>query len=296
MSHVLSYPLSIVFNKSMSTGVYPDSFKLADVTPLYKSGSRNESTNYRPISLHITISKILEKLIHKRVYIFLDTNGQIYQSQYRFQTKHSCGHTVQELLGSILKGKEKKQYTAAIFLDLSKAFDSLEHDVLLAKLEWYGIRRLANTWFMSYLSNRKMRVKCQTYEADGLILSEYQPVNYGVLQGSCLGLLLFLVFCNDLPATLTFCNAILFADDTTLYKSHTNLRYLEWCKNEELTQLMDWFTANKLMLNLNKSCCMIFAPNNKIIDGVELGANGTKIPIVKCTKFLGVWLDLELNW
>ena len=106
MSHVLSYPLSIVFNKSMSTGVYPDSLKLADVTPFYKNGSRNESTNYRPISLLITISKIFEKLIHKCVYTFLDTNSQIYQSQYGFWMKHSCEHAVQELLGSILKGRK----------------------------------------------------------------------------------------------------------------------------------------------------------------------------------------------
>ena len=173
MSDVLSEPLSIVFNKSISTGVYPESFKLADVTPLYKSGPKNESTNYRPISLLITIQKVLEKLIHKRVYTFLDTNGQIYQSQYGFRMKHSCKHAMQELLGCILKGKERKQYTAAIFLDFSKAFDSLEHDVLLAKLEWYRIRGLANTWFRSYLSNRRMRVKCQTYEGDGLILSDY---------------------------------------------------------------------------------------------------------------------------
>ena len=184
MSDVLSEPLSIVFNKSISSGVYPDSFKLADVTPLYKTGPKNESANYRPISLPITISKILGKLIHKCVYTFLDINGQIYQSQYGFRTKHSCEHAVQELLGCILKGKEMKQYTAAIFLDLSKAFDSLEHYILLAKLECYGIRGLANTWFRSYLSNRRMRFKCQTYDGDGLILSDYQPGDYGVPQGS----------------------------------------------------------------------------------------------------------------
>ena len=136
---VLCHPLSILFNRSLSTGFFPSIFKKADVTPLHKKGITNESTNYRPISLLLTMSKILEKIIYKHVYTFLDTSHQLYQSQYGFRTNHSCEHAVQELIGKILKNSENKEYTVAVFLDLSKAFDSLEHHILLSKMEKYGI-------------------------------------------------------------------------------------------------------------------------------------------------------------
>ena len=126
--------------------------------------------------------------------------------------------------------------------------------------------------------------------------SDFYDVTYGVPQGSCLGPLLFLVFCNDLPLNLTFCKAILFADDTTIYASHTNLRYLQWCICEELKQLLDWFMANKLTLNLGKSCCIIFGAGKKRLEQLELKINNVTIPIVDDCKFLGIWIDKSLNW
>ena len=296
VKHVLAYPLSVIFNKSLVYGVFPEIFKWADVIPLYKSGATTETTNYRPISLLPTLSKVLEKLLHKHVYTFLDNTGQIFQSQYGFRSKHSCEHAVQELVGNILKGIENKKYTAAIFLDLSKAFDSLEHHVLLAKLQCYGIRGTALRWFESYLTRRKMRVTGATSNTQDSTDLKYCNVSYGVPQGSCLGPLLFLVFCNDLPLNLMLSKAILFADDTTINKSHENLLYLQWSLIEELKQLVDWFKANKLTLNLKKSCCMIFAPNKKLVHGFSLELDGLELPIVPCTKFLGVWLDSDLNW
>ena len=121
-------------------------------------------------------------------------------------------------------------------------------------------------------------------------------INYGVPQGSCFGPLLFLVFCNDLPLNLTFCSAILFADDTTLYISHSNLRHLQWCIYEELKQLSDWFRANKLTLNLGKSCCIIFGTGKRTLQMFELKINDVVIPLVDDCKFLGVWIDKSLNW
>ena len=288
-------PLAKIFNLSIKQGKFPSLFKLADVIPLFKSGMKTEKNNYRPISLLVTMSKILEKIIYKRVYDFLNTTNQIYQSQYGFRTKHSCEHAVQELLGKILKGYENSQYTAAVFLDLSKAFDSLEHETLLRKLDIYGVRGIANNWFESYLCDRNIRVKCNTGTSLNTY-SDYNTVNYGVPQGSCLGPLLFLTFCNDLPLNLTFCNAILFADDTTLYKSNSNLRYLEWCICEELKQLSDWFKANKLTLNLGKSCCILFDRGKDVRAKFELNIENVTIPIKECTKFLGVWIDRKLSW
>ena len=139
----------------MLQGKFPESMKLADVSPLYKSKDQNECTNYRPTSLLLTISKLLEKIMYKRTYNFLEQTGQLYNSQYGFRTGHSCENAVSELLAEIIKGNQEGLYTVSMFLDLSKAFDTLEHEVLLKKLERYGIRGTANNWFRDYLTNRK---------------------------------------------------------------------------------------------------------------------------------------------
>ena len=130
--------------------------KIADVVPLHKSGNIHMVENYRPISLLMTISKILEKLVYNHVYTFLNNTNQIYDSQYGFHSKHSCEHAISELVGNILKGKENGEHTISVFLDLSKAFDTLEYSTLFKKLEIYGIRGTALDWFKSYLTNREM--------------------------------------------------------------------------------------------------------------------------------------------
>ena len=136
-------PLTILFNKSLSEGTFPEIMKKADVIPLYKAKDNQETNNYRPISLLLTISKLLEKIMYKRTYRFLEDSKQIYKSQYGFRTAHSCENAISELVSEIIKGKQDGMYTLAVFLDLSKAFDSLEHDVLLSKLYKYGIRGVA---------------------------------------------------------------------------------------------------------------------------------------------------------
>ena len=153
-------PLERIFNKSLNDGVFPKLMKKADVTPLFKSKRENDANNYRPISLLLTISKVLEKIVYQRTYTFLETTGQIYNSQYGFRSQHSCESAVSELVSEIVKGFQNGMYTAALFLDLSKAFDTLEHKVLLDKMYRYGIRGSSLNWFRSYLENRKIRVKC----------------------------------------------------------------------------------------------------------------------------------------
>ena len=137
-------------------------------------------------------------------------------------------------------------------------------------------------------------MKCKVAESNGVEISDRFPVNYGSPQGSCLGPLIFHVFCNDLYHVLDWCNCILFADDTTIYKSHKSPRFLECCLMEDLTTLSDWFTANKLTLNLNKTVCMLFSP--KKITKIEIKMNNVVIPQVSNTKFLGIWIDEKLNW
>ena len=139
LANVLSIPLSKIFNKSLSSGIFADIMKLAEVIPLHKNGSRHLIDNYRPISLLMTISKILEKAIYTRVYAFLNSTDQLYSSQYGFHRKHSCEDAISELTRKILKGKENGEYTISVFLGLSKAFDTLDYNLLFKKIDIYGI-------------------------------------------------------------------------------------------------------------------------------------------------------------
>ena len=141
--------------------------------------------------------KILEQVVHKRTYEFLNKHNQFYNSQYGFRSHHSCENTIAELVGNILKNKENGKTTISLFLDLSKAFDSLQHETLLKKLEIYGIRGVALKWFSSYLKDRSMRVKCTTGLSNSELSQTYKT-DFGTPQGSCLGPLLFIIFCNDL--------------------------------------------------------------------------------------------------
>ena len=178
LSRNIIIPLEIIFNKSIEEGTFPENMKKADVVPLYKSKDKQECSNYRPISLLITLLKLLEKLIYKRVYLFLEKTEQIFPSQYGFRTSNSCENAVSELLSTIIKGKEEGLYTVSLFLDLSKAFDSLDHGMMLNKVESYGICGNALQWFRSYLSNRLIRTKCQVASSEQMEYSEYQPIKY----------------------------------------------------------------------------------------------------------------------
>ena len=292
----LAKPLEILFNQSLKEGVYPQQMKEALVVPLHKGKSKQETTNYRPISLLITMSKLLEKIMYKHIYGFMTDNNLIFASQHGFRNKYSCESAVSELVGNICKGHEKDQHTLTVFLDLSKAFDTLSPNILYHKLEMYGIRGTALNWLKSYLTNREMKVKCRVASSEMEEISEKFQVEYGAPQGSCLGPLLFLIFTNDLHLNLDHCKYILFADDTTIYITHKNLRYMEWCVQEDLNKLDDWFKANKLTLNALKSNCMLFDRKCKSSTKVSLKINDVTLPKVQSTKFLGVWIDEKLDW
>ena len=197
--------------------------KLAEIVPLYKGGDESLSNNYRPISLLLTMSKVLEKVVYVRTYNFLEKNNILFNSQYGFRNKHSCNDAISELVGEITKNKERYMHTAGIFLDLSKAFDTLPHKILLNKLEKYGIRGNMQQWFKSYLNTRTLRVKCNVTSSNTPIKSDLQKNEIGTPQGSCLGPLLFLLYNNDLYLNLEHTKVILFADDTTIYMGHRNV-------------------------------------------------------------------------
>ena len=281
--------ISILINKSLETGKVPDMIKIAKVIPIYKAKSPSLYTNYRPISLLPSISKIIEKVVHKRVYNFLNCNNIFYNSQYGFRPKYSTIHAITELTTNIQQSLDNNCDSLGVFLDLSKAFDTINHDTLLKKLHHYGVRGLALDWFRSYLSNRKQFVNFKN------VNSEMQAVTCGVPQGSVLGPLLFIIYTNDLPNALRHSRCILFADDTTLYYSSKNMQNTITKISEDLNNLTEWFKANKLSLNVSKTNYIIFSRSNHIVtDTLKIGDE--IINNVSNTKFLGVIIDSRLNW
>ena len=291
----IAVPLVQLFNKSMSHGKFPNAMKVSEVVPLHKGKSKKIPENYRPISLLVTISKVLEKIIYKRVYDFLHQNGSLYQSQYGFRSNHSTDNAVTELMGDVLKNLENKKHTLTIFLDLSKAFDTLEHDMIYKKLSKYGIRGTCLEWFKSYLSDRTMSLKCRTASSPKEIISDSFEVKYGTPQGSCLGPLIFLIYCNDLHLNLNHTKCIQFADDTTLYIGSKHPRYLKYCLEEDLKSLHEWFNSNKLTLNIEKTVGLLFSPNGTK-PNIKIELNSFRIPMLETAKFLGTWVDQNLSW
>ena len=288
----LLVPLTIIFNKSLAEGSFPSIMKAADVVPLHKSKSKLDKGNYCPISLLMTLSKLLEKIVYSLTYQFMEKTNQIYDGQFGFRRKHSCENAFQNLLSDIIKNEVRNKTTIAAFLDLSKAFDTLSHPILFTKLSKYGIQGKSLDWFKSYLSNRTMRVKCSTSEST-VTYSDHYNVEYGALQGSCLGPLLFSIFTNALSKHLVYTKCIVFADDTTIYMSHTNHIYLSWCIEQDLETLSDWFHANLLTLNEDKSVTLTFGSKTT---GRNIRVNNICLPDITHTKFLGIWLDRGITW
>ena len=206
-------------------GSFPERMKKAEVIPLYKGKDMDNMINYRPISLLITLSKLLEKIMHTQLYGYLEHNHLLYPSQYGFQTRRSCEQAITELVSYILQSKNHNEHCASIFLDLSKAFDTLDHSILLRKLERYGVRGSTLDWFASYLKDWSLVAKITT-GPNQTVKSDSYDIAYGAAQGSCLGPLLFIIFMNDLHQLPLFSNIILFVNDTTLFNSHRSNNFL----------------------------------------------------------------------
>ena len=278
-------------NTSFSTGVFPDQLKIAKVVPIYKAGDKTLYSNHRPISILPAISKLLEKIMYKRVIQFCTNNNIITKDQYGFQSGKSTETALTSYSRDILSAFDDQLYTISVFLDLSKAFDTVDHNILLKKLDHYGMRDNVYKWFQSYLSDRQQFVVYKKSKSDKQIIS------FGMPQGGTMGPLLFILYVNDLVNSNRLFNSILFADDTTLYASHSNLNTLVHLVNTELNNVHSWMIANKLTLNIDKTKYIIHHRKKKRppdIDAIKIG--NVNITEVENIKFLGVIVDKELKW
>jgi hypothetical protein len=200
-------PLMKIFNMSLETGIHPDILKISKTIPIFKKGSRMAVSNYRPISLLSNINKILEKLVHDRTYKFLENLQCLYSLQFGFRKKHSTNHALIDITETIRQALDNKKIACGVFVDLQKAFDTVNHDILISKLDHYGIRGTAIDWFSSYLKKRSQFVSILGFQ------SATKPINHGVPQGSVLGPLLFLIYINVLHSAVTGSKVYHFADD-----------------------------------------------------------------------------------
>ena len=229
--------------------------------------------------------------MHKRVYDFFISHNIIYEHQFGFQKNKSTSLAVLDIYSKLIKSIENKEFSCCIFLDFAKAFDTVNHEILLSKLEHYGITGIVNDWFRSYLSLRPQKVKINGF------LSDEQYIKCGVPQGSVLGPLLFLIYINDMPYASTILDIHLFVDDTSIFMSNKNLEELQTIVNSELVNISDWLISNKLTLNVSKSnFIIIHPPQRKRNKQVTIKINGENLEEKSHTKYLGVLIDKNLNW
>ena len=264
---------------------------MAKIIPIHKGDSVLTVSNYRPISLLPIFSKIMERLVYNQFIEYIENNNILSDLQFGFQKNKSTEHAISSIFTNITNALTKKQSSYCIFLDFAKAFDTVNHEILIQKLKYYGVQGNTLKLFESYLSNRT-----QVVEVNGM-LSEKGLIKHGVPQGSILGPLLFLLYINDISNSSDILNFFLFADDTTVfYSADPSDEKTEEILNTELEKVSCWLAANKLSLNVKKSNFLHFHYGKKQKKEVNIKINNTKVEEKESTKYLGTFIDNKLTW
>ena len=292
-SVVVAESLVSIFNLSLQTGIFPDDWKLAKVSPVFKEGTKTDCGNYRPISVISVVAKLFEKLIYNQLRSFMDENTILVEQQSGFRVQHSTETALLSSTNEWLYNMDKGLISGVLFLDLKKAFDTVDHHILISKLQLYGIRGRSLEWFKSYLEERK-----QICTINGK-LSDAREIGCGVPQGSNLGPILFLLYINDLPNCLESTKATLFADDTNLTCEGISPTEIENKLNKDLENVHRWLTANKLTLNKTKTEFMIIGSSYRLAlidESPVITIGDDNIKRVSHKKSLGIILDEHLKW
>jgi hypothetical protein len=293
-AEAISTHLTHLINMSLSKGIFPDEWKTAKIVPIHKGEKREIAGNYRPISLLPIVSKLMEKMVHRQLITYLEKNNLLTNIQFGYRASRSTELATTLLLDSIRKEMDAGKLVGTLYIDLSKAFDTVGHAVLLSKLPSYGIEGIELCWITDYLFNRKQHV---FYEG---VLSECQSVTCGVPQGSVLGPLLFLLYFNDFSKCLKRSKTLMFADDTVVYCADKDPNNIERDLNEDLESIAQYFYTNDLIINLKKGKTefMLLGTNkrlSKVDKELNLYYRDTKINTTKSYKYLGTYLDNTLS-
>jgi hypothetical protein len=233
VTNVISEPLSCIFGLAFVGGGVPDNLKTALITPVFEANKNNEYKNYRPISVLTCFSKLLEKLMYKRLIKFIEKTRMLTHHQYGFRQNRSTELAIIELTNKLTKAIDNGEFIIGIFLDLSKAFDTINHRILIQKLEHYGIRGVAQLWFKNYLTNRKQIVKYNQ------VRSKEMLIQTGVPQGSILGPILFLLYMNDIENCSKLLSFVLFADDTNIFYSNKCIKTINEIMQTEINKVAE---------------------------------------------------------
>lgn len=289
--HQLQKPLEHIFNQCIINSVWPDALKKAEVIPLHKSGKQNNTSNYRPISLISNIAKVFEKIIHKRIYSFAIKHKIFADNQYGFLKNRSTKDAFVKLTSKIYNNLDNSKPTIATFLDLAKAFDTVNHEILIKKLQIYGIRGNALDLIKSYLTNRKQKVRL-----NGVYSSE-RAINTGVPQGTILGPLLFVIYINDMLTGIIDDLIISYADDTVILTEGKTWKEAEQKMNKSLRSIEIWLASNKLSLNTDKTVYVTFGNyKDSVPTDVQIRIYNINLKRVENCKYLGIFIDYKMKW
>ena len=289
----VSPPLADIINECFMTGTFPSRLKIAKVTPVHKKGDIHNVANYRPISVLSSMSKVIERAIYSRIMQFINLHHILTEHQYGFRPKRSTELAIFSALKFIMEGLDHNEKIAGLYFDLSKAFDTVDHSLLIQKLEKYGIRGLCALLIKSYITERQQLV-CIAGDG-GRHLSEPAVIGRGVAQGSILGPLLFLIYANSLCDGFVSGLMCQYADDTSVMLAHATLAGLSEDCSRAAAKMSDWCRENNLKLNEGKTGLILFG-KTKQNESLLARLNHRSIPVLDNIGFLGVHIDPQLNW
>lgn len=291
-AYIVSAPITCLFNLSLHTSEFPKDWKSAAVIPLFKGGDKLDLNCYRPISILPCLSKVFEKLVNNQLTNHLESHSILSTMQSGFRTGYGCVSATLKVLNDIICAIDAKHYCVAVFIDLAKAFDSVDHCILLDRLKDVGLIEECLAWFSSYFSGRVQSVK-----AEGL-LSDPLPLSMGVPQGSILGPTLFKIYINNVAHAATNSFIHLYADDTILYTSGPSLNTALTSLQHSFNSIQYAFSNLHLLLHTKKTKCMVFNRNlpQATCPLKITSLNGSELEFVDTYKYLGIWLDSSLSF